>query len=83
MPATTAGNTNVLLHITGFFKPEMADQDRDELIETVDRYQSGEVMLDAPLALIHRHLRCFPNDYLERQYYLFPWKRAVKAEVQA
>jgi uncharacterized protein YbgA (DUF1722 family)/uncharacterized protein YbbK (DUF523 family) len=71
-PANSGGHVNALLHILGFFKHNMADRTRTALLDAIEDYRQGRVELAQVRSLIRRHLERFPDDYLERQYYLFP-----------
>ncbi|MFZ5565094.1 MAG: YbgA family protein [Thermodesulfobacteriota bacterium] len=70
--ATPRKNTNVLLHIMGYFKKELAPDEKAELKEIIDRYYSGQVPLVVPLTLINHYARKHRPAYLMDQIYLNP-----------
>lgn len=70
--ATVKKNTNVLLHIAGYFKKNLASDDRQELVEIIERYHSHHVPLIVPIVIINHYVRKFDEPYLKRQYYLRP-----------
>jgi uncharacterized protein YbgA (DUF1722 family)/uncharacterized protein YbbK (DUF523 family) len=71
-PATRARHTNVLQHITGFFKQQLDADDKRELQGLIDNYRRGQLPLVVPVTLIRHYLRRFPDTYLAEQYYLAP-----------
>jgi uncharacterized protein YbgA (DUF1722 family)/uncharacterized protein YbbK (DUF523 family) len=72
-PATAKKVTDVLLHMLGFFKQELAADEKAELLETIEAYRSGLVPLVVPLTLIKHFVRKYRVAYLARQVYLSPY----------
>lgn len=70
--ATVKKNTNVLLHIMGYFKKELSTDEKSELKETIDRYYEGLVPLLVPITLINHYVRKYHPPYLTHQIYLNP-----------
>lgn len=70
--ATVKKNTNVLLHIAGYFKKSLSPDDRQELLEIIDQYHKKYVPLIVPIVIINHYVRKFDEPYLQRQYYLHP-----------
>jgi uncharacterized protein YbgA (DUF1722 family)/uncharacterized protein YbbK (DUF523 family) len=70
--ATVKKNTNVLLHIAGYFKKHLSSDEKKELLEVIDNYHKGYVPLIVPIVLINHYVRKFDEPYLKRQYYLNP-----------
>ena len=70
--ATIKKNTNVLLHIIGYFKKQLSSNDKQELLEVIENYHRGFVPLIVPITLIKHYVRKFDEPYLKRQYYLNP-----------
>jgi uncharacterized protein YbgA (DUF1722 family)/uncharacterized protein YbbK (DUF523 family) len=71
--ATAAKVSDVLLHMLGFFKKELTRDEKTELLETIDAYQSALVPLVVPLTLIQHYVRKFEVSYLSRQVFLSPY----------
>jgi len=71
-PATRKTHTNVLMHIMGYLKQSMSAEDKQELLEILDKYRLGQVPLIVPITLLRHYLRRFPNEYIEQQVYLNP-----------
>jgi uncharacterized protein YbgA (DUF1722 family)/uncharacterized protein YbbK (DUF523 family) len=70
--ATVKKNTNVLLHIMGYFKKDLSTDEKAEMKETIDRYHEGLVPLLVPITLINHYVRKYRPVYLTHQIYLNP-----------
>jgi uncharacterized protein YbgA (DUF1722 family) len=70
--ATVKKNTNVLLHVAGYFKRQLSSDDKRELLEVIENYHKGYIPLIVPVILIRHYVRKFDYSYLKRQYYLNP-----------
>jgi uncharacterized protein YbgA (DUF1722 family)/uncharacterized protein YbbK (DUF523 family) len=70
--ATAKKNTNVLLHIVGYFKKNLTSDEKAELIEVVENYHKGLIPLIVPITLINHYVRKYAEPYLKKQYYLNP-----------
>ena len=70
--STAKKNTNVLLHITGYFKKQLSPDEKKELLEVIEHYHKGYVPLIVPITLIKHYARKFDELYLSKQYYLNP-----------
>ena len=70
--ATVKKNTNVLMHIMGYFKKQLAADEKAEMKEIVDRYHAEQVPLIVPLTLINHYVRKYRPEYLLEQIYLNP-----------
>jgi uncharacterized protein YbgA (DUF1722 family)/uncharacterized protein YbbK (DUF523 family) len=71
--ATRKRHTNVLMHVMGFFKSQLSDDDKQEMLELLDAYRLGQVPLIVPITMMKHHLRRFPHPYIEQQYYMNPY----------
>ncbi len=70
--ATTRKNTNVLHHITGYFKKDLSGDEKKELLEVIDRYHRGSIPLVVPVTLLNHYVRKYDKTYLKGQHYLNP-----------
>jgi len=70
--ATVKKNTNVLMHIEGYFKKVLTPDAKAELLQVIESYHQGIIPLIAPLTLINHYVRMYDEPYLKRQYYLNP-----------
>ena len=70
--ATRAKNTSVLQRILGFFKKELDNASRQELLGHIKDYRDGLVPLVVPLTLVAHYVRLLDVSYLRDQVYLNP-----------
>lgn len=70
--ATPRKNTDVLLHLLGFFKKQLSPGDKSEMLGVIADYHQGLVPLVVPLVLIRHYVRRFDQAYLREQTYLAP-----------
>ena len=70
--ATRGRHTNVLTHMTGYFKRKLGSDERAELVEVIDEYRRGLVPLVVLLTLVKHHVRRLGIGYLADQVYLNP-----------
>ncbi len=69
---TVKKNYNVLLHMIGYFKTDLTADEKQELLETADRYYKGQAPLVVPLILVNHYVRKYDKEYLAGQWYLNP-----------
>jgi uncharacterized protein YbgA (DUF1722 family)/uncharacterized protein YbbK (DUF523 family) len=72
LEATVKKNVNVLQHAIGYFKKNLAADEKVELLEVIGDYQRGHVPLVVPIVLIRHFVRRFAEPYLSRQIWLNP-----------
>jgi uncharacterized protein YbgA (DUF1722 family)/uncharacterized protein YbbK (DUF523 family) len=72
LKATTRKNVNVLQHMMGYFKKVLTPDEKQEMLEVIDRYHRGLVPLVVPLVLFSHYVRKYDQPYLRRQHYLKP-----------
>jgi uncharacterized protein YbgA (DUF1722 family)/uncharacterized protein YbbK (DUF523 family) len=70
--ATAKKNTNVLMHIMGYFKKELSVAEKEELLETIALYHDRLVPLLVPQTLLKHYVRKYDQSYLKQQVYLAP-----------
>jgi len=70
--ATVKKNTNVLMHIMGYFKKNLSDHEKEELLTVITNYHKVLIPLIVPVTLLRHYVRQFGDPYLKRQYYLTP-----------
>jgi uncharacterized protein YbgA (DUF1722 family)/uncharacterized protein YbbK (DUF523 family) len=64
---------NVLHHVMGYLKRRIGSADKAELVAVIDAYRRGDVPLVVPVTLLRHHFRCYPDDYIGLQWYLWPY----------
>lgn len=75
---TPKKQTDVLLHILGFFKKQLSPDEKQEMIEIVDHYKQGLVPLIVPITLLVHYVRKYDQPYLKQQTYLCPHPLELK-----
>jgi uncharacterized protein YbgA (DUF1722 family) len=75
--ATTRKHVNVLTHMLGHFKQRLDDDDRAELLASIEDYRLGLVPLVVPVTLFKHHVRRHGVEYLAGQVYLDPHPREL------
>ena len=70
--ATPKKNSNVLMHMAGYFKDQLSSDEKAELIEIIELYRKELVPLIVPITLVNHYVRKFRQPYLADQYYLKP-----------
>ncbi|HXX57577.1 MAG TPA: DUF523 and DUF1722 domain-containing protein [Thermodesulfovibrionales bacterium] len=70
--STPKKNTDVLLHMLGYFKKAISPDEKQELLEVIETYRKGFVPLVVPITLIKHFVRKYDERYLARQHYLNP-----------
>jgi uncharacterized protein YbgA (DUF1722 family)/uncharacterized protein YbbK (DUF523 family) len=72
LEATVKKNVNVLQHAMGYFKTQLAADEKAELLEVIGDYHRGHVPLVVPLVLLRHYVRRLDDAYLARQVWLHP-----------
>jgi uncharacterized protein YbgA (DUF1722 family)/uncharacterized protein YbbK (DUF523 family) len=76
--ATIPKHVNVLEHTMGYFRKLLSSDEKQELLEVIQRYRSGFVPLIVPVTLLNHYVRKFEEPYLKQQYYLNPHPLELK-----
>jgi len=72
MQATAKKNSNVLLHIMGYFKKELSPAEKIELQEVITAYHDQLLPLIVPITLLRHYVNKYGQSYLQGQVYLSP-----------
>jgi uncharacterized protein YbgA (DUF1722 family)/uncharacterized protein YbbK (DUF523 family) len=72
LQATSKKNTNVLMHLAGYFKKNLTSDEKSELLEVIQNYHNGLIPLIVPITLLNHFVRKYEEPYLKKQYYLNP-----------
>ncbi len=70
--ATSRKNTDVLLHIMGYFKKELSRGEKEELLEIIRQYHDRLIPLIVPVTLLKHYVNKYDRQYLQNQSYLNP-----------
>ncbi|MBW6458563.1 MAG: DUF523 and DUF1722 domain-containing protein [FCB group bacterium] len=76
--ATVKKNVNVLHHIMGYFKQQLSADEKQELLDVIDRYARSYVPLIVPVVLLNHYVRKYDEPYLKTQWYLHPHPDELK-----
>lgn len=72
MKSTIKKNINVLQHVMGYFKKNLAADEKQEMLEIIDQYRNAFVPLIVPITLLNHYIRKYEQPYLKEQYYMNP-----------
>lgn len=70
--ATPARHTNVLMHMMGYFKSELAAGEKKELLDLINEYKAGNLPLIVPVTMLKHYVAKYGVTYLAGQVYLDP-----------
>ncbi|WP_162063844.1 YbgA family protein [Vibrio taketomensis] len=76
--ASRKNNTNVLMHIQGYFKRDLNSDEKAELCQVIEDYRIGVLPLLAPLTLLKHHMNRNSIDYLKQQKFLNPYPEELR-----
>ncbi|BBM66395.1 hypothetical protein VA249_30410 [Vibrio alfacsensis] len=76
--ASRKNNTNVLMHLQGYFKRSLNPEEKAELATVISDYRTGLLPLLAPLTLIKHYLNAYPDEYLQKQKYIDPHPQEMR-----
>jgi uncharacterized protein YbgA (DUF1722 family)/uncharacterized protein YbbK (DUF523 family) len=69
---TAKKNANVLQHMLGYFKEQLSPDEKQEMLEVINRYREELFPLVVPLTLMNHYVRKYDQPYLQEQSYLNP-----------
>ncbi len=78
LKTTVKKQVNVMQHILGYFKRQLAADEKQEVLELMENYRQGLVPLIVPLTLLNHFVRKYDQSYLRQQYYLNPHPKELK-----
>jgi uncharacterized protein YbgA (DUF1722 family)/uncharacterized protein YbbK (DUF523 family) len=70
--ATTRKNTDVLMHIMGYFKKDITGEEKQELLEIIRQYHDRLIPLIVPVTLLKHYVNKYDQQYLKKQLFLNP-----------
>jgi uncharacterized protein YbgA (DUF1722 family)/uncharacterized protein YbbK (DUF523 family) len=71
--ATRKTHTNVLMHLQGYLKKQLAPREKEHMGSVIEQYRKGILPLVVPVTLLRHHFHQHPDPYIERQAYLQPY----------
>jgi uncharacterized protein YbgA (DUF1722 family)/uncharacterized protein YbbK (DUF523 family) len=72
LKTTPKKNSNVLMHMMGYFKEELSPDEKKELLEVIENYRREVFPLIVPVTLMNHYVRKYDQPYLKEQVYLNP-----------
>jgi uncharacterized protein YbgA (DUF1722 family)/uncharacterized protein YbbK (DUF523 family) len=72
LKATNRKNSNVLMHMLGYFKDRLSGNEKQEMLEIIDQYRLEILPLIVPITLLKHYVRKYDEPYLREQTYLNP-----------
>jgi uncharacterized protein YbgA (DUF1722 family)/uncharacterized protein YbbK (DUF523 family) len=78
LKATPTKHVNVIMHMMGYFKKQLSPDEKQELLELIGNYRSGNLPLIVPLTLMGHYVRKYDQPYLKNQVYLNPHPLELK-----
>jgi len=72
LKTTSKKNSNVLMHMMGYFREQLSGDEKRELLEVMEAYRKGYTPLIVPVTLIQHYVRKYEQPYLKEQIYLNP-----------
>lgn len=80
--ASRKRHVNVMHHLCGFLKTRLTPDEKQELLNAIEEYRKQWVPLITPLTLLNHHLRALQHAWVEAQFYLNPYPRALALRSQ-
>ena len=78
LKTTPKKNSNVLLHMMGYFKERLSPDEKQELLKIIDHYRQEYIPLIVPMTIISHYVRKYDQPYLKEQVYLNPHPMELK-----
>ncbi|MFT5698277.1 MAG: hypothetical protein ACI8ZB_001131 [Desulforhopalus sp.] len=75
---TVKKHVNVLMHMMGHFKKQLTSDEKQELLEVIERFSNAHIPLIVPITLLNHYVRKYNETYLQQQYYLNPHPTELK-----
>lgn len=75
---TVKKHVNVLMHMMGYFKKRLSSDEKQELLEVIDRFRDHHIPLIVPITLMNHYVRKYEEPYLQQQLYLNPHPTELK-----
>jgi uncharacterized protein YbgA (DUF1722 family)/uncharacterized protein YbbK (DUF523 family) len=72
LKTTPKKNSNVLQHMMGYFREELSSDEKQELLEVIEKYRQEYIPLIVPITFIQHYVRKYDQPYLKEQVYLHP-----------
>jgi len=81
LKSTLRKHLNVLQHVKGYFKKQLTEDEKRELIDVFNQYRNGRIPLIVPMTLVNHYARKYDHPYLQSQTYLHPHPVELKLRI--
>lgn len=78
--ATRKNHVNVLQHIQGYLKNYLDKDDKQELLQTIEKYRIGQIPLIVPITLLNHFFRKHPDKYISDSWYMNPYPGELRLQ---
>ena len=75
---TVKKHVNTLQHILGYFRKVLTERERQQVLDAIDDYYSGQAPLAAPIGLIRDYAFASNLSYIADQVYLNPYPDGLR-----
>ena len=72
LKTTPKKNSNVLMHMMGYFRERLSSDEKQELLKVIENFRQEYIPLIVPITLIQHYVRKYDQPYLKEQVYLHP-----------
>lgn len=72
-PAGRGARVNGLLHALGYFRDSISSEERARLLDTIQRFQGGEIGVWTPIAALRETIERVGEPYLSSQAFFWPY----------
>lgn len=78
--ATRKNHVNVLQHIQGYLKNYLDKDDKQEMLQTIEKYRIGQIPLIVPITLLNHFFRKHPDQYISDSWYMNPYPEELRLQ---
>ncbi|MBU1611747.1 MAG: DUF523 and DUF1722 domain-containing protein [Proteobacteria bacterium] len=78
LKATPKKHRNVLQHCLGYFKKQITQDEKQEMLHLIDQFVEKNIPLIVPMTLMNHFVRKYAEPYLASQHYLSPHTLELK-----
>ena len=70
---TRKTHSNVLQHLSGYLKTNLATDEKQEIHSLISQYRDGIIPLIVPVTMMRHHFKRHRYDYIDQQVYMQPY----------
>ena len=76
-PATAPRKVNVVQHVMGYFKRELTQPEKEQLLGLLEDYRLGRIPYAAVISVLEHLMSRFSQPYLKDQVFFYPFPREL------